>query len=275
MGSVVVAAVLAGCGTVPVHASPRPATHIPAPPSSASSTARAPATPPAGPVHVVGLGDSVTSGEHCACDDYVTGFGRLLAKRQGVKVDVNDDGESGSTSDGLADELSGHGRDDRSLQADVARADVVVITIGANDLTPALAAWRSDSCRAACYDPEVARMQGDLDRTLDRVQALDGGRARVLVTNYWNVFTDGDVARQAERRGYLTWSDTVTRQANQVIATVAAQHRAALVDLYTPFEGADGNSDATDLLAPDGDHPDAAGTALISRTVLATYESGQ
>ncbi len=262
---VAVALLAAGCGTVP--AAPAVRTPSPAPRASPSPTAGH-AT-----LHVVGLGDSVTSGEHCDCDDYVTGFGHLLARRTGAKVDVTDDGESGSTSDGLADDLSGHGASDRNLQSDVTRADVVVLTMGANDLGPALTAWRSGSCAASCYDPEVAQMRVDLGRVLDRVHTLDGGNARVLVTTYWNVFTDGEVARKAERSGYLAWSDTVTRQANAAIVSVAAAHAATLVDLYPPFKG-DGSQDPTDLLAADGDHPDAAGTALISRTVLAVYENG-
>ena len=269
--AVLVAALLTtACGTVPAaSAVPAPASATPASPSPVpSSTATPPST-----LRVVGLGDSVTSGEHCDCDDYVTGFGHLLAGRTGATVHVTDDGESGSTSDGLADELGGSGSDDRDLQSDVAGADVVVVTMGANDLSPALTAWRSGSCAASCYDPEITQMRSDLGRVLDRVRTLTGGHARVLVTTYWNVFTDGDVARRAERSGYLAWSDAVTRAANAAITRVADAHAATLVDLYAPFKG-DGDGDPTHLLADDGDHPDAAGTALISRTVLAAYEGG-
>jgi lysophospholipase L1-like esterase len=265
-----VALLTAACGTVPAD----PAVRTPAPSSTSSPSPTVGPSAAARPtLRVVGLGDSVTSGEHCDCDDYVTGFAHLLAQRTGTKVHATDDGESGSTSDGLAGELGGHDSDDRALQSDVADADVVVITMGANDLAPALSAWRSGSCTASCSDPEVDQMRSDLGRVLDRVHSLTGGRARVLVTTYWNVFTDGDVARRAERSGYLAWSDTLTRQANAAITSVADAHAATLVDLYAPFK-ADGSGDPTHLLADDGDHPDAAGTALISRTVLAAYESG-
>lgn len=261
----------AGCGTVPGS----PATPAPAPARTPGPTSRPSPTPTPtrSTLHIVGLGDSVTSGEHCDCDDYVTGFAHLLTQRTGIRADATDDGESGSTSDGLADELTGHDADDRHLQSDVADADVVVLTMGANDLTPALSAWRSGSCAASCYDPEITQMQTDLTRVLARVNTLDDGHARVLVTTYWNVFTDGRVADKAERPGYLAWSDTVTRRANTAIAQVAGAQDATLVDLYPPFKG-DGGSDPTALLASDGDHPDAAGTALISRTVLAAYEAG-
>lgn len=267
------ALVTAACGTVPASAtgtasSAAPSTRPTSDPATTPSAAPSGTTPAT--LRVVGLGDSVTSGEHCDCDDYVTGFGHLLAARTGGKVHVTDDGESGSTSEDLADELTANDDDDRVLQADVTDADVVVVTMGANDLAPALDAWRAGSCDASCTDPEVASMRSDLDRVLDRVQALTGGHARVLVTTYWNVFTDGDVARSAERSGYLAWSDALTREANAAITAVADAHAATLVDLYAPFKG-DGSGDPTNLLASDGDHPDAAGTALISRTVLAAY----
>lgn len=287
VGPLVAVTLLAACGTPAVHAAapspppaPAPSASSPASPEPTSTSTPAPAptptstsalaSPRSGPVRVVGLGDSVTSGEHCDCDDYVTGFGHLLQARDGVRVHVTDDGESGSTSDGLADELS----TDDDLRSDVGDADVVVLTMGANDLYPALTAWRSGGCARSCSDPEIATMRVDLGRVLDAVGRLDGARDRVLVTTYWNVFTDGDVARRAERSGYLAWSDSVTRQANAAIAQVAATHGATLVDLYAPFKG-DGDDDPTDLLAPDGDHPDAAGTALISRTVLTAYETGR
>ncbi|SEQ15622.1 SGNH/GDSL hydrolase family protein [Microlunatus flavus] len=273
----VLAVLLAGaCGTaVALAPTPDPGRAGTAAPSSSSTPSPSGSTPTprsGATLQVVGLGDSVTSGYHCDCDDYVTGFAHLLAARDGIAVKATNDGEAGSTSNGLADELDGTDGDDRAEQHDVAKADVVVLTMGANDLEPALDAFRQGSCDASCSDPEVAQMQTDLGRVLDRVQTLEGGHARVLVTTYWNVFTDGDVARKAERSGYLAWSDTLTRQANQAIATVARQHGATLVDLYAPFKG-DGSKDPTDLLADDGDHPDPAGTAVISKAVLAAYEA--
>jgi lysophospholipase L1-like esterase len=255
--------VVAACGSAhaaSVTVSPSPSASATAPPSPSPSSTT---------LDVVGLGDSVTSGANCDCDDYVTGFGRLLAKDTGTRVDVTDDGEAGSTSSSLADDLGGG---DRDRQSDVAAADVVVVTTGANDLAPALSAWRSDSCPASCYRPRVDQMEADLSRVLDRVHSLGDGRARVLVTTYWNVFADGEVARKSERAGYLTWSDAVTREANAAISRVAASHGATLVDLYTPFKG-DGSADPTELLADDGDHPDPDGTAAISRAVLTAYET--
>ena len=238
----------------------------PAEPSVPSSPSTPTPTPTPGPLRVVGLGDSVTSGEHCDCDDYVTGFGKLLAARTGTAVHTVDDGESGSTSPDLAADLS----NDRGLRRDVASADIVVLTMGANDLIPALHAFRKGGCDAGCYGPELTRTSHDLGTVVGRISALSGGHAQVLVTTYWNVFADGDVARRNEAAGYLAWSDQVTRAANSAICATATEHGATCVDLYTPFKG-DGSDNPTGLLAADGDHPDAAGTAAISRAVLAAY----
>ena len=222
---------------------------------------------PVGPIRVVGLGDSVTAGANCDCDDYVTGFGRLLAQQQHRRVHTSNDGASGSTSPDLLNDL----RQDQSLRSQVRQADVVVITTGANDLYPALRAWRSGSCDSDCYTPDVEAMRDELSQVLQLVTTLAGDQAGVLVTGYWNVFTDGDVAKSAEKSGYLDWSDRVTRDANAAITADTRRYGATYVDLYTPFKG-DGERDPTGLLADDGDHPDSAGTALISRAVLAAYD---
>ena len=55
---------------------------------------------------------------------------------------------------------------------------------------------------------------------------------------------------------------------NARIEAAARSHGAVPVDLYAPFKGA-GDVDPTPLLADDGDHPDAAGHALIARVLLA------
>ena len=67
-----------------------------------------------------------------------------------------------------------------------------------------------------------------------------GAPTAVLLTGYWNVFEDGDVARRAMTKQGLAESDTLTRATNQVIEQVAGDQQATYVDLYTAFKGADG-----------------------------------
>jgi lysophospholipase L1-like esterase len=106
-----------------------------------------------------------------------------------------------------------------------------------------------------------------LSSILAQISALhpDGG-ATLLVTGYWNVFLDGQVGCS---RGttYVQASNALTLADNALIASVTAAHGDKYVDVYTPFKG-DGTRDDTALLAADGDHPNAAGHALIAGTLL-------
>lgn len=247
----------------------RGGTAILSPTPAATASPAAGAATQAAPVRVLGLGDSVTAGTNCACADYVTGFGRLLAQRDGTRVIEDNRGESGATAADLADELD----QDQKLRAATAQADIVVITVGANDLYDSLDAWRSGGCSSSCYGPEISAMSGHLDSVLATVTRLHAASpVRILVTTYWNVFADGQVAEQAESAGYLRWSDQVTRAADRAISRSADRAGVDSVDLYTPFKPHHGD-DPTALLADDGDHPNPAGTALISRTVLAALEA--
>lgn len=231
--------------------------------TTAAATSGAPiaSAPPASPVHVVGLGDSVMSGTNCDCAGIVAEYATALQKREGRPVVGDNLGVPGDTTSDLLDHL----RTDGAFRAAVAQADVVLVTIGANDLGPQWQQWQSSSCDDECYEPAVAQMRGRLDAILALVTSLRvGPPATVLVTNYWNVFTDGDVARASGGQEQIDWSTDVTRAVNDAICWSAAVHHARCVDLYTPLQ----QGDPTGVLAPDGDHPNAAGVAVIVRALL-------
>ncbi len=248
----------------PTPASPRPASPRPEP--TPTLTSPAPLLAGTGTLRVLGLGDSVTTGYHCDCMDYVTAFGSLLAQQQGRRVSVDHEGSNGARTSDVATQLD----NDTAVRREAGDASVVVITIGANDLGPDLDRWRSRDCPASCYAPDVAAMArrlGALLAHLDRLRP-DAAPGTVLVTTYWNVFADGEVGAREETDGYLDWSDAITRAANTAICRTARTAGARCVDLYAPFKG-HGEHDPTHLLADDGDHPNPAGTTLISRAVLA------
>jgi lysophospholipase L1-like esterase len=90
----------------------------------------------------------------------------------------------------------------------------------------------------------------------------------VLVTDYWNVFTDGDVARSTGGQAQVDWSADVTAAANQQICAAARSAGDVCVDLVPVFKP--GGSDPTPLLAADGDHPNAAGVQATVRALLAS-----
>jgi lysophospholipase L1-like esterase len=235
-----------------------------APSAAASRVARA---HPDG-LRVATVGDSVTAGAACRCDPFPVVYADRLAERLGVPVHVDNWGINGLDSDGLLRRLR-HPHWD--LSRSVAGADVVVVTIGANDFGDHHAEVTEGRCTRAqgdCVADELASMRGRVDRSLTRIRSLRGGRpTAVLVTGYWNVFEDGDVARHEFPTAGLDASITLTRRTNRALLAAASAGRSAYVDLFAPFQRR--GTGITRLLAEDGDHPSAEGHALIARVLLA------
>ena len=263
LGTLVLTGLLLGLFNPPSVAHFAP---VPTPVASPSSAG----TPSWSALSVTALGDSVTAGSHCDCTPFPEVYAAGLQRRYATPVQIANDGISGQTSADVLVEL----RRDRAVRADVARAEVVVLTIGANDFGPAYAAVTGGICgtddRLACERPALATLADRLPAILARITALRDQRpTAVLVTGYWNVFEDGDVAAAGmTSRGRQT-SDQLTRTANAVIESAARRAGVHYVDLYAPFKGELAEKDPTSLLADDGDHPNAAGHRLIARTLLA------
>lgn len=242
------------------RASTRPSTSASTTPSSTTSVPTSPS--PLGQT-VVALGDSVTAGSACDCTPFPELYAAALTARGPAKVQAANLGQSGLTTTGLVDQLGG--RSTRQTLSDAAR---VVVTIGANDLLPLIERRAASGCDASCSQPAVDRMGEGLARALARVRSDDPALQQLLVTTYWNVFEDGDVADALRGPGFADWSDGVTKAANAAICRDAAAASATCVDLYTPFVGTDGQRNPTSLLADDGDHPNAAGHAVVAAALL-------
>jgi lysophospholipase L1-like esterase len=194
---------------------------------------------------VVGLGDSVPAGNACGCTSFVSLVGtawhvavRNLARGVYTSADV------------LAQE--------RRLHLTGGGGRTTIVTVGANDFDADLLS--RPGYRAADgfsgYAATFRALQHNLAALLPQLPGT------VLVTGYWNVFLDGEVGR-ARGSAYVRDSDALTRRVNDVLERAAVAAGATYVDLYGPFKG-DGDRDDSALLAPDGDHPSAAGHALIA-----------
>jgi lysophospholipase L1-like esterase len=237
-------------------------------PAVSPSTAAGPLPLPS-PLSVVGVGDSVTSGAHCACAGFVADYGVLVGRTYQVAVEQHGYGVDGATTSSLLTLLSGGG----PVAAAIGRANVVSVMIGANDLSAARSLYDADRCggdaNLDCFTPAIAGLRRGLEVDLTRIGALtDGHRTQVLVNDYWNVFQDGAVAERAFGEQFGRDADATTKLADAAICAAARAHRDVCVDTYGPFLGA-GDLDPTGLLGSDGDHPNARGHAAIAAAMLA------
>jgi len=215
-------------------------------------------------LHVVALGDSVPAGSGCDCTPFPVRYARSLATKLGHTAGINNDAAPGLTSGGL---LATLGTGQPAAQ-DVASADIVLITIGANDFDPAHADASCPGGAVGCYDNQLAELSHQLDSILARLAVLrHDAPTAVLLTGYWDIWEDGQVAAGAGAP-YVTTGDELTRQVNQRLRQAASTGSATYVDLVKPFRGSSGRDDDTGLLAGDGDHPNDAGHQAIAGALL-------
>ncbi|GAB1639876.1 SGNH/GDSL hydrolase family protein [Krasilnikovia sp. MM14-A1259] len=226
-------------------------------------------SPPSGSYRVIGLGDSVPAGAACDCTPYVSLVGTHEAARKNMTATVANLAENGLTTSGLLTQLN-----DPDVGREVAAADLVIITVGANDFdTDSVADEACSGPGLDCFQPALKQQAPQLSAVFGKVnELLDGRSATVVVTGYWNVFLDGDVAADLGA-DYVHNSTSLTLAENAQIAASAQGLGATYVDIYAPFKGASGTDDDTSLLADDGDHPNATGHHKIAdamEAVLAT-----
>jgi lysophospholipase L1-like esterase len=215
---------------------------------------------------VVGLGDSIPAGANCpGCTTYVDEVGHRYAAATSNGAVIYNHAVSGYTTGDVLAQLA-----DAGLQRHLARADLVILTIGANDVDPALLTDPrcADAALAGCFEKTLATIRSELDQIEERVAASLKAGARLAVTGYWNVVTDGAVGR-AEGPAWVSGSAALTLRANAVIEDVTRSRGGTYVEVRTAFHGPDGTRDITGLLADDGDHLNAAGHALMTEVVMA------
>jgi lysophospholipase L1-like esterase len=236
--------------------------------SGRSRTANS-APSPSAETHVVALGDSVPAAAGCACTSFVELFGHNVSRHTGRPNHTDNYARSGLDTAGLLAQLQ-----DPGVAEGVAHADLVTVTIGANDFATARRDYFAGTCGGSdgldCFRATLPSLQANLTAVLDRIRILAAGHpVGVRVTNYWNVFEDGEVAQEQHGDAFVRDSDQLTREANAVICDAAAHRGAVCIDVDRAFKQASPGGDPTSLLAPDGDHPNQAGLELIAATVAA------
>jgi lysophospholipase L1-like esterase len=224
---------------------------------------------------VAALGDSIPAGANCAgCTPFVDLFARQLGDRLSAPVRAENLGVGGWTTADLLSSLDNVG-DDAAVVRD---ADIVTVTIGANDFESRMDSYVDGSCggsdRLECFGPALEELRSTLLEVLRRVAEIRAGRhTAVLMTGYWDVFPDGDVALAQFGPEFLTDSAVLTRRVNAVIADLASDQGATYVDLFSLFKGSDGDRNPTDELADDGDHPNQDGHQSIADALTTALAS--
>lgn len=220
---------------------------------------------------MLAVGDSVTTGFACNCIAFPQAYAALISKVRGVPTTANNLGVNGQTSSELLAQVS----DPSSpIAQQLPQADIDLITIGANDFADHEEAVTTGQCQGAdgtgCVDAEMTTLAANVTTLLTDIHRSRGDRpTAVLVTGYWNVFQDGTVAHSAYSTAGVAASKALTLRTNTVLRQVALASGATYVGLYAAFNGPAAGGDVTDLLTPDGDHPNAQGHLLIAQRLVA------
>lgn len=243
--------------------SPAPAS--PTPTASSASPSPTSTATPTGPLTLVGLGDSVPSATTCDCTGFVEQVGSQLQKLTHRPWTVHNDAQGGWTTADVENDVNASPTRDH-----LAKADLVVIEVGANDFN--LDRVDDQGCYPAagssCWSSTVAGVRDGLTRIIAAIHRIDQRPdLRIALLGYWNVTRDGAVGR-ALGEAFVNGSDSLTRLVNDTVQQVAGATGAIYVDAYTPLKGPAGDRDPTGDLLDDGDHPNAAGHTLLAGAVM-------
>ena len=211
------------------------------------------------------LGDSVPHGTSCDCTPYPELTGAELTAPPDRTVTVTNDAVGGYTTADVLAQLESNA----PVIDHVRTADVVEIEIGANDVA------YSSTCgtSVACYQPTLPVVEKNLAEIVARVHDLTAGhQVLVVLLDYWSVWLGGQYAA-AQGDAYVTAATDVTDQVNALIKATASTTSSAYVDLRAAFKGPDYTYDETHYLAPDGDHPNAAGHQQIAAATITVIET--
>lgn len=149
-------------------------------------------------------------------------------------------------------------RQDQKLRDAVAKADVVTVSIGSNDLALDLFRYDLGNCARTCIDQSLSAFQTQYAQILTELRAMTMGRIVIL-----DIY-DPNPALQD--------SYVISKQAevNAFIRRAACARGIRPARVAEAFNGPDGLEDprALGYIAPDGIHPSDAGARVIALAAL-------
>jgi acyl-CoA thioesterase I len=234
--------------------------------SATGSTGSTPSPSAGATWSVVAIGDSVPAGTACDCTPYPElSAADLAPPGTPASAAADNDAVAGATTTDVLEQLD----TSSSTIADVKAAHLVELEVGANDVA------YSSACGTdlSCYQPEVSTVEANLRAIVTKLHDLTAGHGTTLVLlDYWSVWLGGAYAHE-QGDAYVDAAATVTDDINTAIRDVAAQTGSEYVDLRAAFKGPDYAYDETKYLAPDGDHPNAAGHRQIAAALVTVVDS--
>lgn len=259
--ALVCCAALAGCSSGS-SASGNSASPSVTPSASASALTSAPEesaepspTAPETITLVTALGDSVPRGTACNCTPFPELSAAHLGTLQSTSVSTSNESVAGLQTAGVVKQLTSN----KGIRDAVRKATIIEVEIGANDVP------YTSKCDTnyACYEPKFDGIQANLATIVKQIEALNAVHAHLVLLDYWSAWLGGKYA--AERgQAYVDTAAKVTDTLNTIIREQAAKSDAIYVDLRAAFKGPNYTYDETHYLAPDGDHPNAAGHQKIA-----------
>ncbi len=208
---------------------------------------------------VAALGDSLTRGTGDETGEgYVKRTVALLKEASGKPVKlINNLAVNGLTAIRLSDQL-----EQRSVREAVAQADIVLLTIGGNDLFQ-IAQSGGSIAEGRDVSPEMLERQIPqaeplLDEIFEKLRRINP-YARIVYVGLYNPFYDMEKARSMSAH-ILGWNDYAHRLAT-------ADGNATVVPTYDLFE-----SNVKAYLSSDHFHPNAKGYERIATRIVQSLE---
>ena len=215
---------------------------------------------------VVAIGDSYPSGDGGG-GNWHRGYPEMSAGMLGtstLRLTTKNYAQSGWTS---GDVLDGFNRTDAMKQ--IATANTVIITVGANDVLNANPDPRQAAVTTRNYHDEVLQAKANLDTILRKVSvARRGNMKRVVVADYNTVYRQGGSATWAGST-FIKGANNVTIDLNANLLQVCRKYRATCVDVYPAFQTANVQT----LVVPDGTHPSTAGHRVYANKIVAAVRA--
>jgi lysophospholipase L1-like esterase len=292
-GLVLTALVAIGCGSSAATASPASsATSVPATQAAAQTTApaatNAPATLPVG-LNLVVVGDSIPFGGHFCpgCTAFVDTYAKAVQQRSGQQVNV----ENRSRDDGAGVlQIVEQVTSDAALQGDLAQADIVILSVGANNALPdsgnpppggfpagcdAVAPGIADpiighivATTSHCNEATAAAWAKDYDTIFTKMSELRAGKPTVFIAlNAYDANIDNPDIKAAMDAATFAATEKVIVDAydkwNTMLCKEASANGFVCVDVYHLINGPDGAQPLGDR-AIDGTHPSQKGNDMIA-----------